>query len=374
MEHFKDPGIREQCQKQLAPFYESFVLLADPSTLKRPEKKKAIDSFKIVINDDALNECAPIYAAIILDELSGFLNEWQASKIEYVREKGLSYATLLVQRALLPDSVIAKLLSLALSRLKHQHTGMVLTCTEPTEEIRMKWLVLLLVILEKLHQSDDMGAVNVEKTLDIIQLAMEDPFSEVQKKGGETLLQLATKCPKGIALAGQRPMKLVLPLLYHKHSAIRATGLLTAGQIALAVPESIPILLDYDQKANRQAAFPSLVQDPAFNVRNTFPEVISMWLMRMAPVYRHKFAPTLIPLLLSSAIDEVASIADSSNAKLSEIGALYCTDLVSAGVLDAEPPTPEECAQLGTGLGPDTLKHNDLTLLLLNDRPTISRT
>lgn len=96
------------------------------------------------------------------------------------------------------------------------------TFVEPTEEVRVIWLDIMLHIAS---EQRDISATQVEKALDILQLAIRDTTPDVQKKGGKALTELAKQHRKEIALAGERPMRMILDLLHHKHSALRVIGL-----------------------------------------------------------------------------------------------------------------------------------------------------
>lgn len=127
----------------------------------------------------------------------------------------------IIHHATLSSDLLDRLLDLVHQRLsRQQHATAKATFVEPTEEVRVIWLDIMLYIAPRV-----VNATQVDKALDILQLAIRDTSPDVQKRGGNALTELAKHHRKEIAFAGERPMRIVLDLLHHKHSALRAIGL-----------------------------------------------------------------------------------------------------------------------------------------------------
>lgn len=129
----------------------------------------------------------------------------------------------LIHHATLSSGLLDRILDLVHQRLNRQQLSVAkATFIEPTEEVRVIWLDIMQHIAS---EQRDISATQVEKALDILQLAIRDTSPDVQKKGGKALTELAKQHRKEIALAGERPMHMILDLLHHKHSALRVIGL-----------------------------------------------------------------------------------------------------------------------------------------------------
>ncbi|KAI9314610.1 armadillo-type protein [Dichotomocladium elegans] len=249
----------------------------------------------------------------------------------------------LVLHSTMTTQQVTNLIALITQRLERraQDRASVLF-TEPTEEIRAQWLDVLMPLLtcENTVRPD---AVQVEKWLDVIQLAIGDPSPEVQKKGAYMLKSLAMKAPKEIALTGDRPMQFcILPLLYHKHAPVRTLGLQAAKQVGKSIPSSVPVLFRFDKVANRQAAFPLLVHDTSLMVRSTLIQVAASYLKECGPRPRYDNAPYVVPILLGCTADDVQSIADDAKKVIDEVAEAFAGDMLAAGLWDEVSAVNEE--------------------------------
>lgn len=145
----------------------------------------------------------------------------------------------MIHHATLSSELLDRVLDLVHQRLSRQHLATAKAAfVEPTEEIRVIWLDIMLHIAPGV-----INATQVDKALDILQLAIRDTSPDVQKRGGNTLTELAKHHRKEVAFAGERPMRMILDLLHHKHSALRVIGLqvrdhCNGGRVCVSITKS----------------------------------------------------------------------------------------------------------------------------------------
>lgn len=96
---------------------------------------------------------------------------------------------------------------------------------EQTEEIRQLWLDTLIALTKQVKQNIDLNPPMDETWFGIIQLSVKDTCPDVVKKGAQLLILLAEYQSKAITLRGEHTINdCILPLLSHKHAAIRVLG------------------------------------------------------------------------------------------------------------------------------------------------------
>lgn len=57
-----------------------------------------------------------------------------------------------------------------------------------------------------------------------MKVAGGDPFAEIQKQCANLIILYAKEQPKSVDYACEKMIKLIMPLLLHKHTAVRVKG------------------------------------------------------------------------------------------------------------------------------------------------------
>jgi dynein assembly factor 5 len=95
---------------------------------------------------------------------------------------------------------------------------------EPTEEIRVAWMELCVTLINELT-APVKNSMTEEQVMELIQVAGQDPFSEVLKRAAKLIILYARYQPKAVDYACDRMIRLTIPLLTHKHTAVRVLGI-----------------------------------------------------------------------------------------------------------------------------------------------------
>lgn len=64
-----------------------------------------------------------------------------------------------------------------------------------------------------------------ELFMDVMDVAGNDPYSEIQKQCAILIVLYAKDQPKSVDYACEKMVRLVLPMLLHKHTAVRVKGI-----------------------------------------------------------------------------------------------------------------------------------------------------
>lgn len=95
---------------------------------------------------------------------------------------------------------------------------------EETEEIRVGWMNVVIELLEKL-KGTNVTVTEGEAFMKLIQISGEDPFPEILKQCGKLILLYSQTQSKSVDYACDRMVRLLFPLLTHKHTAVRVIGI-----------------------------------------------------------------------------------------------------------------------------------------------------
>lgn len=95
---------------------------------------------------------------------------------------------------------------------------------EETEEIRVAWMELCVTLITKLTDSKT-SITESELMMDLMEAAGQDPFSEVLHRVAKLIILFAQHQPKSTDYACDRMIRLCIPLLVHKHTAVRVLGI-----------------------------------------------------------------------------------------------------------------------------------------------------
>ncbi|KAI8377335.1 hypothetical protein BD560DRAFT_54516 [Blakeslea trispora] len=216
---------------------------------------------------------------------------------------------------------------------------------EETEEIRIAWTELCIALIAKIDES--MSAEQSELWMDIIEVAVQDKFADVQKQMARLAVLYATQCPKLVDYACERMIRIIIPLLIHKHNAVRVAGIKALDAVLVASPKGLHLLFEYDSVLDRQPIIPSLVYDTSALVLDNLFSMLGKLLCEWDPRSRYQYGELILPVILSGTLNELPTVQATCKASLFKVG-LSCTgDLVDAGVLDVFPTDEKEAEKIG---------------------------
>ncbi|KAI8093846.1 armadillo-type protein [Halteromyces radiatus] len=304
--------------QELQPYLN---VLKDGSTKERAKKKSALDKVKQL----GFQETAswPVHEqTMLLETLLDSLVLWSTqSEIEYIREKTVMLLQCYVTRIEQPKAKVV--IETCLQRFP----------SEETEEIRQGWIQVCVDVLNKKQPHMD-----EEDWFTLATLAVKDPCPEVIKQGASLVLDLARLYPKAVAYRGEQTIiHSVIPLLIHKHAAIRVLGIKAMYQVLLCSSQGMKALSDLLTK---------LVHDHTVQVRTTFFTSVGDLLIHWLPTDRYDHAGRLLPVLFAGLMDELTSIAETSRHQLDQLGKVCYQDLMDAGINTSS----SSCSQVTVGL------------------------
>lgn len=93
---------------------------------------------------------------------------------------------------------------------------------ELTEEVRLVWMELCSTLLKK---EQKMSVAESEQLMDIMHIAGVDAFADVQKQCAKLIVEYAQSQPKSVDYACERMIRMTMPLLTHKHTSVRVSGI-----------------------------------------------------------------------------------------------------------------------------------------------------
>lgn len=244
-------------------------------------------------------------ARSLFDKLWKPLVKTQGETIEKLRELGV---TCLKRLGLGVDSAVLvhgmeSLLPVLVDRLAETVT------LEPSEEHRLLLLRLLHSFVDALRSQSGIF------TADLVRIAvsrLSDSFPDVLKEACGLLSALAGYAPSALHSSVPNVVKAVMPLLTHKHAAVRASAV-TALQKCISVDASP--LKDVSQ------GLYSILDDKSGSVRQLVFVTASEWLLQLPD--RWSTAYRTFPLVLAGLTDPLSSIAARVGDLLEQIGALY---------------------------------------------------
>lgn len=227
--------------------------------------------------------------------------------------------------------VVEKLFRSALERLK----------SETTEEIRVAWMGLCTTLLGKLTELK-ISVTESELVMDIIKVAGYDAFSEVLQRDAKLIILYARTQSKSTDYACERMIRLTVPLLVHRHTAVRVLGIKAMEAVLVASPKGLHLLFE---EGERQPIVPGLVHDSSPLVRDHLFSVLGKLLCDWAPRDRYQYGERILPIILSGTFDELPSVQVTCKSSISQVG-LSCTrDLFEADIIH-ELPTDDKLSEI----------------------------
>ncbi|KAG1469096.1 hypothetical protein G6F56_003456 [Rhizopus delemar] len=209
---------------------------------------------------------------------------------------------------------------------------------EPTEEIRALWMELSIDLLE-LHP------VDAERWMDVIDLAVKDPFPEVQKLAAQYILSFTTRYAKQVDYACDRMVRLVVPLLTHKHTAMRALGIRSAESVLLASAKGLNLLFEFSE--TQAPVVPGLVYDTSALVRQQLFTTLGHLLCQWSPRDRYQYGERILPIVLSGVFDELPDVQMTCESTLVKVAHSCVYDLYESRILEKIPENELERKELG---------------------------
>ncbi|KAF7732271.1 HEAT repeat-containing protein 2 [Apophysomyces ossiformis] len=291
-------------------------LLSDQSTRDRFLKKKAFETVKKEAFDNTTDWTIDD-ATELFDKLNPSLLSCTESNIEGIREQAVILLRGFVTRT--NGSTTSALLECARQRLTK----------EPTEEIRASWLLLVRSLVEKAT----LTTADAEICLDIIQLAVSDPFPEAQKESAHLLIALAQKQTNCVKYAGERTVKMMIGLLLHKHAPVRSLAIKAIEAVLVISSQGMSQLFEYDEVNDRPPVIPALVYDTSASVRSALIIAMGHIFTTWAPLDRYTYADRMLPVLFAATADEL--LVDTSKEILKKVDAVCIQDMVESGILEA---------------------------------------
>ena len=176
------------------------------------------------------------------------------------------------QQGEISSEVMNQLLASAFHRLKK----------ETTEEIRVAWMELCYNLLEKVTDLK-INVTESEHIMNIIQTAEEDAFSEVVKRAAKLIIYYAQHQSKSTDYACNRMIRLTMPLLLHKHTAVRVLAIKAMQSVLIATAKGLHLLFEYEATLDRQPIVPALMYDASALVRDTLFSVLGKLLCDWSP-------------------------------------------------------------------------------------------
>lgn len=214
---------------------------------------------------------------------------------------------------------------------------------ESTEEIRVEWMDLCSTVVTKLTELK-ISVTESELVMDILQVAGEDAFSEVLQVAAKLIILYAQNQSKATDYACERMIRLSIPLLVHKHTAVRVLGIKSIEAVLLASPKGLHLLFEYEQVFDRQPIVPALIYDHSPLVRDHLFKVLGNLLCHWAPRDRYQYGERILPIILSGTFDELPSVQVTCKSSLNLVGQSCTRDLFEADILH-EMPTDDKLSE-----------------------------
>lgn len=183
-----------------------------------------------------------------------------------------------------------------------------------------------------------------ELLMDIIHAAVADAFAEVVKRAAKLIILFAQTQPKAVDYACERTVRLTIPLLVHKHTAVRVLGIKSVEAVLLASAKGLHLLFEYEQVFDRQPVVPALIYDHSPLVRDHLFKALAGLLCQWAPRDRYQYGERVLPIILSGLFDELPSVQVTCKSSLSQVGQSCTRDLFEADIIH-EIPTDDTVSE-----------------------------
>lgn len=230
------------------------------------------------------------------------------------------------------SAVVEKLLRSALERMQK----------EGTEEIRVAWMDLCTTLLSQLTK---ISVTQSEIMMDIVHMAGNDAFSEVLQRGAKFIMLYAQMQPRSTDYACERMIRLTVPLLIHRHTAVRVLGIKAMEAVLVASPKGLHLL--FEESPERQPIVPALVYDTSPLVRDHLFSSLGKLLCNWNPRDRYQYGERILPIILQGTFDELPSVQVTCKSSLSQVGQSCARDLFEADIIHEMPTDPTLSETIG---------------------------
>ncbi|KAJ3024801.1 UNVERIFIED_CONTAM: HEAT repeat-containing protein 2 [Siphonaria sp. JEL0065] len=276
----------------------SNIILASTST--KAQKRIAVER---IAKESANFSRRPELATRVFEGLLKPLLFAFADSSEAVRERSIGAVDSLTTKAgdLVP--VLPSLIPVLSARLAQPEI------VESAEELRLKLVSLLLLIVEKSKQVFSPG---VDESVKILSRTLIDPFPDVKKESCNLVVSLARHCPRILTPHVPPLVKVIIQNLSHRHAAVRIQALKAIQSLLLLDPSPLEDLSDH---------FRLLTMDKTPSVRDALFQMAVVLLAKMPD--RYSIGYKVLPTLWAGLVDEVDGIRKSCWVGLEELGKLY---------------------------------------------------
>ncbi|KAL9550267.1 hypothetical protein PS6_005649 [Mucor atramentarius] len=310
-------------------------IFEDASTRERPAKRRAMEAVKRETLHVKNRADASTAAIQVLKHLEDSLFMCSNSAIESVREQTVDILKR-CERGSIPNSIVDSLLQHVQERLK----------VETTEEVRDAWMLLCATLLSKLTPAK-IPVKTGELFMDVMDVAGNDPYSEIQKQCAILIVLYAKDQPKSVDYACEKMVRLILPMLLHKHTAVRVKGIKAMEAVLTASPKGLHLLFEYNEQLDRQPVVPSLIYDNSALVRDNLFIVLGSLLCSWSPRDRYQYGERILPIILSGTLDDLPSVQSTCKASLSNVGRICTQDLLDADIIKEMPADDKQVITTG---------------------------
>ncbi len=258
------------------------------SETNRATKKRGVEN----IRKETLNRKAGLEPAVlqkVFEHVLKPLLKCFGDSVEKCRELSVLLVTDFIEVVPNPEESLPYLIPTLEQRLGNQEI------IESSEEIRLSQVELIVKVVQK---TDKKAAPFLDDLVKILQRTLVDPFADVRKESCKCTCLLARLIPQHFHLQSETLIKPLLHTVSHQHSKVRTQCVYTIGDV-----------LQYGNHKPMDQVISHLAQrlfDHSPQVRQAVTEVVGNWLLNF--VDRYSYHHKLIPLLLTSQMDELPDI------------------------------------------------------------------
>ncbi|KAI8638796.1 hypothetical protein BD408DRAFT_11120 [Parasitella parasitica] len=186
-----------------------------------------------------------------------------------------------------------------------------------------------------------------ELFMEVMKIGGDDQFAEIQKQCADLIILYAKEQPKSVDYACEKMIRLVMPLLVHKHTAVRVKGIKAMEAVLIASPKGLRLLFEHDEKLDRQPIVPTLIYDNSALVRDTLFLVLGRLLCSWSPRDRYQYGEQILPIILSGTLDDLPSVQYTCASSISEVGKSCAQDLSDADIIKEVPADEQQAINIG---------------------------
>jgi dynein assembly factor 5 len=280
------------------------VLLADPNKITRQKALQSLcnDLKSISINSE---EASGDKSRSSIHTVESMLKIF-ADPAEKNRDLALTYVSMFITQYCTNDEKLDEILALLLPTFV-QRLGMN-DITEPSEEIRLKSVALLL----ELCRGKRLG-LYLNEWISILKRTIVDPYPEVRKVSCELASKLSKECQEKFHMMSESLVKPLFETMKHQHAKVRHEAIQALGNV-----------IRYGNNKSVEDCVSPLAQrffDHTSSVRLAVINVIGQWMLELRD--RYSYFHLLLPLLLTGYTDEIEEIRETTDSLWWDVGLKY---------------------------------------------------